>query len=103
MNLLPTPEWELGGGIGTDDPNDADISIGTIPGDGYDPYGGGSSTYDFGAGVIRSNMSWEAHLIWRPHPVLFGLEFKRIRTIFGDTDIGTLNANHVNLAMGFEF
>jgi hypothetical protein len=48
-------------------------------------------------------MSWEAHLIWRPHPVLFGLEFKRIRTEFGSTEVGTLNANHINVAMGFEF
>ncbi len=103
VNFLPAPEWEFGGGIGIDDPNDADISSGTTPGGGYDPYGGGNSTYDFGSGVIRSNLSWEAHLIWRPHPVLFGIEFKRIRTEFGDTDIGTLNANHINVAMGFEF
>ncbi len=104
LNLLPTPEWELGGGVGIDDLNDADISSGTTPGGGYDPYGGGgSTTYDFGAGVVRSNLSWKAHLIWRPHPLVFGLEFKRIETSYGNPSIGKQTGRHVNLALGFEF
>jgi hypothetical protein len=103
VNLLPAAAWEFGGGIGVDDPNDVDLSSGTTTG-GYDPYGGsGNTVYDYGAGVIRSNLSWETHLIWRPHPVVFGLEFKRIKTVFGDPTVGTQTAHHVNLAMGFEF
>lgn len=101
MNLLPTPTWEFGGGIGMDDPNDADLSSGSTGGTGG--YVGGGTAYEYGGGVIRSNLSWETHLIWRPHPVIFGLEFKRIRTVFGDSNVGIQTANHVNLAMGFEF
>ena len=93
----------LGGGIGVDDPRDADLSSGTITG-GNDPYGNaGSTAYEYGAGATRSNLSWETHLIWRPHPVVFGLEFKRIKTVYGDPNVGTQTATHVNLAMGFEF
>jgi len=102
VNLLPTPELEIGGGIGMDDPNDADISSATTG--GSDPYGSaGSAAYEYGPGATRSNQSWETHLIWRPRPVIFGLEFKRIRTVFGDPDVGARTATHVNLAMGFEF
>ncbi len=47
------------------------------------------------------NGSCEAHVLWRPtQPVLVGLEFRRIGTVFIS---GTERATHVNLALGFEW
>lgn len=82
VNILPVPEWELGGGYGLDDPNDDDFAADT--------------------GRLK-NKSWETHLIWRPHPLLVGFEVRRIFTTYGDATIGTQAATHVNLAMGFQF
>jgi hypothetical protein len=101
INVLPTPEWELGGGMGMDDPDDADLATDVFSG-GSDPYGGGTE-YEFGSGTAIENFSWEPHLIWRPHPLVFGLEFKRIETTYGDPDVGKRTANHVNMALGFVF
>ena len=60
-------------------------------------------TKEFGDNVALENLSWETHLIWRPHPLVFGLEYRRIETTYGDVDIGKRTANHVNVAMGFVF
>ena len=95
LNLLPTPEWELGGGIGMDDPRDGDLGSYTGP--------SGTGGYDFSGNVALKNLSWETHLIWRPHPMVFGLEYKRLETTYGDVAIGARSADHVNLAMGFVF
>jgi hypothetical protein len=82
VNILPTPQWEIGGGAGIDDPED-----GELPTD---------------AGRLK-NFVWEAHLIWRPSPLVFGFEFRRLETTYGDPSIGKQTANHYNVAAGFEF
>jgi hypothetical protein len=82
LNLLPVPEWEFGGGFGIDDPDDADFAPNT--------------------GRLQ-NKSWETHILWRPHPLMFGLEVRRLFTLYGDPAVGTQVATHVNLAMGFRF
>lgn len=82
LNILPVPEWELGGGFGIDDPDDADFAPDT--------------------GRLK-NASWETHIIWRPHPLMFGFEVRRILTTYGDATIGTQEATHINLALGFQF
>ncbi|NIN10310.1 MAG: hypothetical protein GTN62_03190 [Gemmatimonadales bacterium] len=82
LNFHPTPDWEIGGGYGLDDPDDADI----------DPL----------VGIIK-NASWETHLHWRPRPLVFGFEYRRLETTYADAMVGLMNANHVNVSMGFEF
>lgn len=81
LNLLPAAAWEWGGGIGVDDPDDTDV--------------------DQFTGRLR-NMTWEAHVHWRPAPVLFGLTFRRMTTDY-PAGIGRRVANHLNLAAGFAF
>jgi len=81
LNLTPSFAWEWGGGIGIDDPDDADV----------DPFGS----------RLR-NQIWEAHVHWKPVPVLLGLTFRRITTDY-PVGIGRRVANHVNVAAGFQF
>lgn len=80
LNLKPTPAWELGGGAGMDDPDDADLV----------------------AGSRLRNVAVEGHLAWRKAPVVLGLEVRHLRTRYA-APTGTLTATHVNLAAGFEF
>jgi hypothetical protein len=80
LNLKPTPAWELGGGAGFDDPDDADLA----------------------AGSRLRNLALEGHLAWRKAPVVLGLELRHLRTRYAEPT-GTLTATHVNLAAGFEF
>jgi hypothetical protein len=82
LNILPGRYWELGGGYGIDDPDDSDVDVNQ---------------------ARLKNASWEMHLIWRPSPLLVGFEFRRLQTTYGGVAAGTLDASHVNLAMGFEF
>ena len=79
LNLQATPRLLIGGGMGFDDPEDADIAAG---------------------GRIR-NATTEAHLHWRPAgPLVLGFEWRRIAT---DFTVGSRTAQHLNLAFGFEF
>lgn len=80
LNLRPVTAWEIGGGGGIDDPDDADLAA---------------------ASRLR-NLALEGHLAWRRAPVVLGLEVRHLRTRYAGP-IGTLAATHVNLAAGFEF
>ena len=80
LNLRPSFRWEIGGGLGIDDPDDDDL----LP-----------------TSRLR-NLSFEAHLVWRPAPLVLGAEVREIRTRYADP-VGTRSATHANLAVGFEF
>jgi hypothetical protein len=84
LNILPTPEWELGGGYGMDDPNDDDL----LPPSGASPR--------------LKNVSFEGHLTWRPSPLVLGLEFRRITTTY-PAAVNDQAVNHLNVALGFAF
>lgn len=81
LNVRPHPAVEVGGGYGLDDPDDADLDPST---------------------ALLQNLSWEGHFQWRPAPLVFGAEFRRIETTYGPA-VGTLFAHHINVAAGFEF
>ena len=81
INLHPSPTLELGGGYGRDDPNDADIDPTT--------------------GVLR-NLSFEGHIQWRPAPLVLGVEFRQIQTMYHGP-LWALTINHFNVAAGFAF
>jgi hypothetical protein len=70
--------WELGAGGGIDDPDDDDLVA---------------------ASRLR-NTTFEGHLIWRPLPMVLGLEGRGIRTRYVT---GTQSAAQVNLGVGLEF
>jgi hypothetical protein len=78
--LRPSVGWEIGGGAGIDDPDDADLNLGSR----------------------FRNLSAEGHLLWRKAPVVVGLEVRGLRTRYAGP-VGTLGATHFNLAAGFEF
>lgn len=80
LNLLPAG-WELGAGYGVDDPDDGDL----------DP-----------ATARLQNTMWEIHVIWRPAPLVLGVEYRRLETEYA-APVGAAKASHVNLAVGFEF
>jgi hypothetical protein len=82
LNVLPTFEWEVGGGFGLDDPNDDDLDLNT---------------------QRRRNVHFEGHAHWRPHPLVFGVEVRRIETRYGAATTTDWGNTHVNLAMGFSF
>ncbi len=79
--IRPDPRWELGGSYGLDDPDDDDL----------DPL----------TQRLRNDIR-AAHLHWRYRPIVLGAEFRRLRTRYG-AGVGTLGANHLNLAAGVEF
>lgn len=81
LNVKPAAGWELGGGYGLDDPEDLDLNPLT---------------------ARLKNTSWEGHVHWRPAPLVFGLEFRRLETTYG-AGTGRLWVNHLNVAAGFEF
>jgi hypothetical protein len=72
---------DLGGGVGIDDPDDSEV----------------------GATGIQKNFVWEGHLIWRPSPLVFGFEYRRLETTWADVGVGKRTGSHYNLAAGFEF
>ncbi len=82
LNVLPTFEWEVGGGFGIDDPNDDDLDLNT---------------------QRRRNVHFEGHAHWRPHPLVFGVEVRRIETRYGVAATTDWGNTHVNVAMGFAF
>jgi hypothetical protein len=78
--VRPSAAWEIGGGAGIDDPDDADLN----------------------ADSRLRNASVEGHLLWRKTPIVLGLEVREIRTRYAPP-LETLGATHINLAAGFEF
>jgi len=80
LNARPATSWEIGGGAGIDDPDDADL----LP-----------------ASRLR-NLALEGQVIWRRLPVVVGVEVREIRTRYAGP-VGTRSATHLNLAVGFEF
>ncbi|CAN5689485.1 hypothetical protein BH24GEM1_BH24GEM1_19480 [soil metagenome] len=80
LNLRPSSQLEIGGGMGIDDPDDEDLTE---------------------MSRLR-NVAAEAHLTWRRRPAVVGLEVRHIRTRYrGPLD--DLTATQVNVGMGFEF
>jgi hypothetical protein len=80
LNVRPTPQWEIGGGGGIDDPDDEDL----------------------GETSRLRNVAVEGHVTWRKLPAVVGLEVRHIRTRYRDP-VSDLTATHINLGMGFEF
>ncbi len=81
LNVRPTTAWEIGAGLGIDDPSDGDL----------DP-----------ATARLRNLAFEGHVAWRLRPIVVGGELRRIRTRYGPGP-GDLSATQLNLAAGFEF
>ncbi|MEK7400857.1 MAG: hypothetical protein AABZ80_00690 [Gemmatimonadota bacterium] len=75
INLRPTSTWRLGGGCGTDQPDQV--------------------------GARRRNDSCAGYAIVRPGgPMFLGVEYRRIRTSYAVTRFSN---DHVTFAVGFEF
>lgn len=82
VNLRPSFSWELGGGYGFDDPNEADLSQTT--GRGH-------------------NQVVAGHLHWRPGGgLLLGMEFRRITTTY-PPPVGEIAASHGAVFAGVAF
>lgn len=78
-NFRPTFSWELGGGYGIDDPDDADLP----------------------AGARLKNTHITGHVHYRPGGgLLLGGEFRRIETTYS---FGRIAANHINGFVGLAF
>jgi hypothetical protein len=77
--VRPSSQWELGGSYGIDDPKDADL----------DP-----------ATSRLKNQTWVGQIVWRPAPLVLGLEYRHIATTYA---AGKASADHLNLALGAEF
>jgi hypothetical protein len=82
LNVRPASGWEVGAGLGIDDPDDADLDPATPT-------------------QRLRNLALEGHASWRLAPVVLGAEVRLLRTRY--TGIGTVKATHLNLAAGFEF
>jgi hypothetical protein len=79
LNLRPTFAWELGGGVGMDDPDDTDLPV---------------------TGRLK-NMIYEGHLHWRPGGgFIIGAAFRRIETTYSS---GVLPANSIAFFSGLAF
>ena len=75
--------WESGVGMGIDDPQEG----------GLDP-------------TTRRQMNTVVaiHVLWRPTPLVFGVEYRHLETTYGSGPVGgERSAHHVNLAAGIEF
>jgi hypothetical protein len=82
LNVHPSPQLELGGGYGIDNPHNADIDRAS------------GRTY---------NVMWEIHGHLHISPLVVALEYRRIETTYFDAVYDLQTANHVNLALGFVF
>lgn len=77
--VRPSPRWELSGSYGIDDPKDADL----------DP-----------ATSRLKNETVVGQIVWRPSPLVLGLEFRHLATTYA---AGKATADHLNLGLGAEF
>jgi len=82
INLHPNSIIEVGGGYGLDDPDNGDVSITT--------------------GRTQNN-SFELHCHLHVAPFLFAVEYRRLETEYRDRIYDLQTANHINVALGFEF
>ena len=82
LNLHPSPSIEIGGGYGLDDPDNGDLDL---------------------ARGRALNVSWEVHCHLHVDALLFAVEYRRLETTYTDTIYDLQTANHVNVALGFEF
>ena len=79
LNLKPTTRVTIGGGFGSDDPDDKNLA----------------------AGARLRNDVLEAHLHLRPAgPLVLGFEWRRMETTYAT---GKLANDHLNIAVGFVF
>lgn len=79
INVKPTPTIVAGAGYGLDDPHDNDLA----------------------ASARLRNTAQSVHVEWRPAgPLLFGAEFRRLRTYYVPR---SFTNDHINLSFGFEF
>ena len=78
LNLRPSLAWEVGGGMGIDDPDDDDL----LP-----------------TSRLRNRVV-EGHFLWRRAPLVVGAEVRELRTRH---QVGSRSAVHGNLGVGFEF
>jgi hypothetical protein len=79
LNARPTDRWEIGTGLGLDDPDDGDLIV---------------------AAQRLKNLALEGHVTWRQAPAVVGAELRWLRTRYA---AGDLDGTQVNLALGFEF
>lgn len=87
LNLRPSLPWEIGAGVGIDDPDDADLDV---------------------QSQRLRNITFEAHLTWRQAPVVLGAEVRRTSTRYGNSAVNgnpltDIDYTHLNLAAGLEF
>ncbi len=82
LNVHLAESIEVGGGYGIDDPNNNDLDPAT--GRGF-------------------NVSWELHCHLRASPILVAAEYRRLETTYLDAVYDLQTANHLNMALGFEF
>jgi hypothetical protein len=79
VNFKPTTRVTIGGGFGSDDPDDKDLA----------------------AGARLKNDVTEAHLVLRPAgPLVLGFEYRRMQTTYAT---GKLLNDHLNVGVGFVF
>jgi hypothetical protein len=84
VNLRPRPIWEVGAGLGYDEPNQSQLD-------------------DTNAAQRLRNLAWAVYTTWQPAgPILLGFEYRRIETKYGGAT-GTLTNDHLNLQAGFRF
>ena len=82
LNLHPAQSVEIGGGYGLDDPDNDDLD--SVTG-------------------RRLNVSWELHCHLHVAPLVFAVEYRRLETTYADAIYDLQTANHINVALGFEF
>jgi hypothetical protein len=82
LNVHLSPELEVGGGYGIDNPKNAEL----------DP--------DFGR---KYNVSWEIHGHLNMSPLVIAVEYRRLETTYVDAIYDLQTANHLNLALGYVF
>jgi hypothetical protein len=82
LNLHPAHNIELGGGYGMEDPENDDL----------DPAAGRSF-----------NVTFELHCHLYAAPLVLAVEYRRLETTYSDAIYDLQTANHLNLALGFEF
>jgi hypothetical protein len=82
INVHLARELEFGGAYGIDNPHGGDL----------DPVTGRSY-----------NMTWRSHCHFNLSPWVIAIEYQRIETTYSDAVFDLQTANHLNLALGFEF
>jgi len=82
LNVHLSPQLEVGGGYGVDNPHNADVD--RVSGRTY-------------------NMTWELHGHFRVSPLVIAVEYRRIETTYYDAVYDLQTANCLNAALGLVF